>query len=48
MAPATIYECHDETDETSVSNQTDTQPSEKKNQLLNMWISSQRGQLPKL
>ena len=30
MAPATIYECHDETDETSVSNQTDTQPSEKK------------------
>ena len=28
MAPATIYECHDEIDETSVSNQTDTQPAE--------------------
>ena len=28
MAPAIIYECHDEIDETSVSNQTDTQSAE--------------------
>ena len=28
MAPATIYECHDEIDETSDSNQNDTQPVE--------------------
>ena len=28
VAPAIIYECHDEIDETSVSNQTDTQPAE--------------------
>ena len=28
MAPAIIYGCHDEIDETSVSNQTDTQPAE--------------------
>ena len=26
--PAIIYECHEEIDETSVSNQTDTQPAE--------------------
>ena len=29
MAPAAIYERHGEIDETSVSNQTDTQPAEK-------------------
>ena len=40
VAPATIYECHDEIDETSVSNQTDTQPAENTT-LLNLWISSQ-------